>query len=55
VVPASLALLAAAYPDLAARRREFGIWRGADGIAAGVGPVVSGALVSGFSWRSCSS
>jgi len=51
-VPASLALLAAAYPDLAARRRAFGIWGGVAGIAAGAGPVVGGAVVSGLGWRS---
>ncbi|MHB1534187.1 MAG: MFS transporter [Acidimicrobiales bacterium] len=51
-VPASLALLAAAYPDLAARRRAFGIWGGVAGIAAGAGPVLGGALVSGLGWRS---
>lgn len=51
-VPASLALLAAAYPELAARRRALGIWGGVAGVAAGAGPVVGGALVSGFGWRS---
>ena len=51
-VPASLSLLQAAYPDQAARRRAFGIWGAVAGIAAGAGPVVGGALVSGFGWRS---
>jgi len=51
-VPSSLALLQAAYPDLAARRRAFGVWGGVAGIAAGAGPVVGGALVSGLGWRS---
>ncbi|MDA8317126.1 MAG: MFS transporter [Actinomycetota bacterium] len=51
-VPASLALLAAAYRDLASRRRAFGIWGAVAGIAAGAGPVVGGALVSGLGWRS---
>jgi MFS transporter, DHA2 family, methylenomycin A resistance protein len=50
-VPASLALLQAAYPDTAARRRAFGVWGAIAGIAAGSGPVVGGALVSGLSWR----
>lgn len=50
-VPASLALLQAAYRDQAARRRAFGIWGGVAGIAAGAGPVLGGALVSGFGWR----
>jgi DHA2 family methylenomycin A resistance protein-like MFS transporter len=51
-VPASLALLQAACRDQAARRRAFGIWGGVAGIAAGAGPVLGGALVSGLGWRS---
>ena len=51
-VPASLALLQAAYSDQAARRRAFGIWGGVAGIAAGAGPVLGGALVTGLGWRS---
>jgi DHA2 family methylenomycin A resistance protein-like MFS transporter len=51
-VPASLSLLQAAYPDQATRRRAFGIWGAVAGIAAGAGPVVGGALVSGLGWRS---
>jgi DHA2 family methylenomycin A resistance protein-like MFS transporter len=51
-VPASLALLQTAYSDQAARRRALGIWGGVAGIAAGAGPVVGGALVSGLGWRS---
>lgn len=51
-VPSSLALLVAAYPDMAARRRAFGIWGAVAGIAAGTGPVVGGALVSALGWRS---
>lgn len=51
-VPASLALLQAAYKDRARRRRAFGIWGGVAGIAAGGGPVLGGLLVSGLGWRS---
>lgn len=51
-VPSSLSLLQAAYPDQATRRRAFGIWGAVAGIAAGAGPVVGGALVSGLGWRS---
>ena len=50
-VPASLALLQAAYPDQATRRRAFGIWGGVAGVAAGAGPVLGGALVSDLGWR----
>ena len=50
-VPASLALLQDTYSQQAARRRALGIWGGVAGVAAGAGPVVGGALVSGFGWR----
>lgn len=46
----SLALLANAF-----RGRErgiaFGVWGAVTGVAVAVGPVLGGALVSGFSWR----
>ncbi|MST33686.1 MFS transporter [Acidimicrobiaceae bacterium USS-CC1] len=51
-VPASLSLLQATYTDQRARRHAFGIWGGIAGIAAGAGPVLGGALVSAFGWRS---
>ncbi|MHB1510894.1 MAG: MFS transporter [Acidimicrobiales bacterium] len=51
-VPSSLSLLQGAYPDQAARRRAFGTWGAVAGIAAGAGPVLGGALVSGLGWRS---
>lgn len=51
LVPTSLSLLSAAYPDEAERARAIGIWGGVAGIAAGVGPVVGGLLVSTLGWR----
>ena len=51
-VPSSLSLLQYGYPDQAARRRAFGIWGAVAGVAAGAGPVMGGALVSGLGWRS---
>jgi DHA2 family methylenomycin A resistance protein-like MFS transporter len=50
-VPASLALIQAAFPGVAERRRAFGIWGAVAGIAAGGGPVLGGALVAGLGWR----
>lgn len=52
MVPASLALLQAAYPDRAARARAFGVWGGVAGIAAASGPIIGGLLVTGLGWRS---
>lgn len=50
-VPASLALLRAAYPDAAARAQAIGIWGGIAGGAAAAGPILGGVLVSAASWR----
>ncbi len=51
LVPTSLALLAAAYPDRAVRARALGFWAGVAGVAFAAGPVFGGFLVSGLSWR----
>jgi DHA2 family methylenomycin A resistance protein-like MFS transporter len=51
LVPTSLALLAAAYPDRAVRARALGFWAGVAGVAFAAGPVLGGLLVSGLSWR----
>ncbi|MFF2364000.1 MFS transporter [Streptomyces sp. NPDC058122] len=52
LVPASLALLQAAYPDRAQRARAVGYWGLVSAVAFGAGPAVGGLLVSGFDWRS---
>lgn len=51
LVPASLALLTAAYPDRAVRARALGIWAGIAGVAFAAGPAVGGLLVYGVNWR----
>lgn len=51
VVPGSLALLAVIYKEPDARSRAIGLWGGAGGIAAAVGPVLGGVLVSWIGWR----
>ncbi|MGW2262313.1 MFS transporter [Streptomyces sp. NPDC004749] len=50
-VPASLALLHAAFPDRAARARAVGVWGGIAGLAAAAGPVLGGVLVGQAGWR----
>ncbi|MGO4727903.1 MULTISPECIES: MFS transporter [unclassified Inquilinus] len=52
LMPCSLALLAHAYHDAGERMRAIGIWAGAGGMAMVAGPVVGGALVALFGWRS---
>ena len=51
VVPTSLALIHAGYPDRAGRARAIGVWGGIGGVAAASGPVLGGLLVAGLGWR----
>jgi EmrB/QacA subfamily drug resistance transporter len=50
ITPLSLTILSAAFP---AERRGLvlGAWSGIAGLGAALGPVIGGALVSGFSWE----
>jgi DHA2 family methylenomycin A resistance protein-like MFS transporter len=50
-VPASLALLRAAFPDAPSRTRAIGVWGGIAGVAAATGPILGGLLVTAASWR----
>lgn len=52
VVPTSLALINASYPDRARRARAIGVWGGVSGLAAAAGPVLGGLMVAGLGWRS---
>ncbi|MCJ8012202.1 MFS transporter [Paenibacillus sp. KQZ6P-2] len=52
LMPASLTLLAHAYPGSAERARALGIWAAVTGAAMAAGPVVGGLLVDSFGWRS---
>lgn len=52
LMPASLALLAHAYPGPVERARALGIWAAVTGAAMASGPVVGGLLADSFGWRS---
>ncbi|MFK7791452.1 MAG: MFS transporter [Devosiaceae bacterium] len=51
MVPSSLALIATYYPR-EERGRAVGIWAAASGVSAAIGPILGGALVDTFGWRS---
>lgn len=51
MVPASLALLRAAYPEPAARARAFGVWAAVSSLGAAAGPLVGGLAVAWVGWR----
>ncbi len=51
MVPSSLALIATYYPKQE-RGRAVGIWAAASGVSAALGPLLGGALVDAFGWRS---
>jgi EmrB/QacA subfamily drug resistance transporter len=51
MVPGSLAILRATFPQGEARGKAIGQWSGWSGIATVVGPFLGGWLVDAFSWR----
>jgi MFS transporter, DHA2 family, methylenomycin A resistance protein len=51
-MPASLAILARAYPDRKKRAQAIGIWSALTAVAASSGPLVGGLLVATLGWRS---
>jgi MFS transporter, DHA2 family, methylenomycin A resistance protein len=51
LMPASLALIARAYPEPAARTRAVAAWAACAGAAFAAGPVLGGVLVDTIGWR----
>ena len=51
ILPATLAVLRAAFDEPSERTRIFGIWAAWTGVATAVGPLLAGVLVDSVSWR----
>ncbi|RKN43786.1 MFS transporter [Streptomyces hoynatensis] len=52
IVPSSLSLVSAAFPEPARRARAVNTWAAVGGLALALGPVVGGLLVDALGWRS---
>ncbi len=52
LLPTSLALITAQYPDPSTRSRALGVWGAVAGVAFAGGPLLGGLLTSGLGWRS---
>jgi DHA2 family methylenomycin A resistance protein-like MFS transporter len=51
LLPSSLAILTAAFPDPRERVQAIGLWSGVSAMALAAGPVVGGLLTDAFGWR----
>ncbi len=52
MTPASLAIIAHTFTERIRRAKAFGLWNATTGISTAAGPLVGGALVGAFGWRS---
>lgn len=52
LLPASLSIIRVEWSDEAERNRTLGIWAACNGLAFVIGPILGGALVDAFGWRS---
>lgn len=51
VLPASLAILTASYPNRLERARAIGVWGAGSGFGIAIGPLLGGLVVGALSWR----
>jgi DHA2 family multidrug resistance protein-like MFS transporter len=51
IMPATLSLIRALFPDARERAFALGLWAATAAIGGAVGPIVGGALLSAFSWH----
>jgi EmrB/QacA subfamily drug resistance transporter len=50
--PVAMAIVATTFPDRVERARAIGVFGAVSGLSLGLGPILGGALVDGFGWRS---
>ena len=50
--PVAMAIIVTTFPDRAERARAIGMFGAMSGLSLGLGPILGGALVDGFGWRS---
>jgi EmrB/QacA subfamily drug resistance transporter len=50
--PVAMAIVATTFPGRAERARAIGVFGAVSGLSLGLGPILGGALVDGFGWRS---
>jgi DHA2 family methylenomycin A resistance protein-like MFS transporter len=51
LLPGTLAIISHAYPEGPQQARAIGIWAGIGSLALPAGPLLGGALIDGFGWR----
>lgn len=52
LLPSSLSILSATYPDAKERAHAIGVWASCNGLAFAIGPTLGGVLVAAAGWRS---